>query len=197
MSDADRNLVDAHLKGDPMAFETIIRRYGPAVLGYLTKMAQNQHMAEDLFQETFSKVHQKAHTFRGQNLRPWVFAIASNTAFTRFRKKKLPVFSLDQTCPDGEHCPTAQIADPRQSADPARQAMDEERKSQVRKALMTLPEKQRATVILSYYHKLSYKQIAEALHCTIGAVKTNMFRALKKLAVELPDFRGGVDQCRI
>lgn len=196
MNESDRKLADAHLRGDQAAFEAIVRRYGPAVLGYLTKMTHNPHKADDLFQETFRKVHQKMHLFAGEDLRPWIFAIASNTAFSGLRKEKhLPVFSLDRPCTDGINCPAAQIAD-RKEADPARQAIRAEQKQQVRKALMELPVKQRATVILSYYHKLSYKQIAEALHCTVGAVKIHMFRAMKKLAEELPDLRGGVEECR-
>ena len=197
MSESDRNLVDAHLAGDQEAFEGLLRRYGPSVLGYLTKMTHNTHQAEDLFQETFRKVHQKLRSFAGSDLRPWIFAIASNTAFSHFRRgRALPVISADRLCADGVHCPAGQIADAEQ-LDPARQAILEEQKNQVRKALMNLPEKQRATVILSYYHKLSYRQIAEALDCTAGAVKSHMFRAMKKLAGELPDLRGGVDPCRI
>jgi RNA polymerase sigma factor (sigma-70 family) len=57
---------------------------------------------------------------------------------------------------------------------------------------MRLPEQQRITLVLNYYQKLSYKQIAETLNCSIGTVKTTMFRALKRLAVLLPD--GGEGQ---
>lgn len=197
MNESDRNLIDAHLAGNQAAFEAIIRRYGPAVLGYLTKMTHNPHQAEDFFQDTFRKVHQKAHTFAGTDLKSWIFTIASNAAFTGFRKeKRMPAFSLDQPCTDGINCPAAQIADVKET-DPGRQAIRAEQKQQVRKALMDLPEKQRATVILGYYHRLSYKQIADALDCSIGAVKTHMFRAMKKLAEDLPDLRGGTDSCRI
>lgn len=194
MDSTDRNLVDAYLGGETTAFEQIIRRHGPAVLGYLTKMTHNPDKAEDLFQETFHKAYRKAGTFRGDHLRPWLLAIATNTALTdRRRTRRLAFVSLD--CSDGAHCP--QLADPDTAADPRREILLEERKGQVRRALMSLPEKQRAAVILYYYHKLTYPQIADALGCTLGTVKTSMFRALKTLAGRLPSLSGGIEECRI
>ncbi|MHC4525034.1 MAG: RNA polymerase sigma factor, partial [Planctomycetota bacterium] len=68
---SDRNLMDAYLGGEKSAFEALIRRHGAAVLGYLVKMTQNKDHAEDLFQETFQKVHENAEKFTGDNLRPW------------------------------------------------------------------------------------------------------------------------------
>ncbi len=197
MSESDRKLADAHIQGEAGAFEALVRRYGPAVLGYLTKMTHNPHQAEDFFQETFRKVYQKLHTFTGDDLKPWIFAIAANTAFSGFRKEKhRPAVSIDQPCPDGVNCPGLQMEDTKE-ADPALAAIREEQKQQVRKALRELPEKQRAAVILFYYHKFSYFQIADALQCSIGAVKTQLFRAMKQLADRLPDSCGGADECRI
>ena len=69
-------------------------------------------------------------------------------------------------------------------------SLDEQRQ-QVRDALDQLPEQQRAALILSYYHKLTYQQIAELLGCSINTVKTHVFRALKKMAALLPDPAGG------
>lgn len=189
MDDSDRNLIQAHLSGQPAAFETILRRYGPGVLGYLTKMTKHPQQAEDYFQETFRKVHLKANTFTGENLRPWIFTIATNTALSGMKKEsKYKAVSIHNSasCEDGQHCPAMQIADPAEKTDPAKQVELEETKNQVRQVLLSLPEKQRTAVILSYYHKMSYKDIAESLNCSIGAVKTSIFRSLKKLAVKLP-----------
>ena len=77
--DCDKSLVRACLKGDGAAFEEIIRRYGPSLLGYLTKMADASDRAEDLFQETFKRAYEKMHTFNGDNLRPWLFTAGLRT----------------------------------------------------------------------------------------------------------------------
>jgi len=192
----DRNLMDAYLAGDAGAFETLVRRHGAAVLGYLVKMTQNKDHAEDLFQETFQKVHEKAGSFTGENLRPWVLTIATNAAIARWRKeKKHATVSLAAPvgCSDRVHCPTLENTIPAAGPWPDQQAELDETRRTVRDALDTLPAQQRAALILSYYHQLSYKQIAASLGCSVGSVRTHLFRALKKMAALLPNPAGGVE----
>ncbi|MHC4238082.1 MAG: RNA polymerase sigma factor [Planctomycetota bacterium] len=71
--------------------------------------------------------------------------------------------------------------------------MPHEKRKQVRAALETLPTQQRAALILNYYHQMTYKQIAESLDCSVGSVRTHLFRALKKMAAVLPNPAGGVE----
>jgi RNA polymerase sigma-70 factor, ECF subfamily len=194
MEHNDRILIEAHLSGSAEAFETIIRRHGPAVYGYLVKMVKDTHKADDLFQETFRKAYEKVGDFRGMDLRPWIYAIATHTALNSFRKEKQThTVSLDgqSACSDGKHCLVADNVVSDSAMEPSEILETQEKRRQVRNALMKLPSQQRTTLILSYYQKLTYKQIAEALNCSVGTVKTNMFRALKRLAVLLPDSTGG------
>jgi RNA polymerase sigma-70 factor (ECF subfamily) len=192
----DRNLMDAYLTGEDGAFEALVRRHGAAVLGYLVKMTRNKDQADDLFQETFQKVHENAARFKGDNLRPWVFKIATNAAFDCWRKeKKHAAVSLNSLagCSDGEHCPTLENTLPSTMPEPDQQAELHEKRQRVRTALATLPKQQRAALILNYYHQLTYKQIAESLGCSVGSVRTHLFRALKKMATLLPNPAGGVE----
>jgi RNA polymerase sigma-70 factor (ECF subfamily) len=194
MEHNDRILIEAHLSGSAEAFETIVRRHGPAVYGYLVKMVKDPNKADDLFQETFQKAYEKVGDFRGMDLRPWIYAIATRNALNSFRKEKQThTVSLneDTACPDGRCCLSIDnIASDTQN-EPLKILETEERRRHVKDALMKLPQQQRVTLVLSYYQKMSYKQIAEALNCSVGTVKTNMFRALKRLAVLLPDSAGG------
>ena len=193
MTKTDRNLIDDHLNGDKSAFAAIVDRYGPAVFGYLIKMCRNQQQAEDFFQETFQRVHRKAHAFRGEMIKPWLFKIATNIALNGFKKaKRMPVISLDSTgnCANG-NCSPIECADAA-AADPAETAQKSEHALLVRRAIQDLPAKQRTTLILAYYDKLSYSQIAEVLGCSLGTVKSQMFRALKTLRQTLPDVVGGL-----
>ena len=75
----------------------------------------------------------------------------------------------------------------RDAADPVDEAVRQEQKEQVRRAIESLPVGQRAALVLAYYQQLSYQEVAEALGCSVGAVKTQMSRALAKLARRLPD----------
>jgi len=193
MESTDKSLIEAHIKGDPKAFGELVRRYGNGLLGYLTRMSQNRHEAEDLFQETFKRVHEKAHTFRGSQFKSWLFRIATNAAIDGMRKGKgKRMVSLNQkldcTDGDGEELSAVALAD--DSQEPSQEAAKAEQVRQVREAVMSLPSRQRATLVLAYYQQLSYPEVAKVLGCSLGTVKTQMFRALKTLGQKLPDVQG-------
>ncbi len=190
MVKTDKSLIDAHIKGDTTAFGEIVRRYGDGLLGYLTRMTGSVVQAEDLFQETFKRVHEKADTFRGNRIKSWLFTIATNVAIDGFRRDgRLQVTSLNQKldCTDGQERELGAVAVADNSHEPSQKAIMAERKEQVRQALELLPAKQRATLVLAYYQQLSYPEVAQVLDCSVGTVKTQMYRALKTLAQRLPD----------
>jgi len=193
MVKTDKSLIDAHLQGDTTAFGELVRRYGDSVLGYLIRMTGSREKAEDFFQETFKRIHEKADTFRGTRLKSWLFAIATNVAIDGMRKsRRLQVVSLNQKLDcDDENCQelsTIAVAD--NSYEPSQKAIMAEQKEQVRQALELLPARQRATLVLAYYQQLSYPEVAQVLGCSVGTVKTQMYRALKTLAQRLPDISG-------
>lgn len=188
MDGLDESLVAAHLRGDPAAFRELVRRYGDSVLGYLFRMTGSRDQAEDLFQETFKRVHEKARTYRGGSFKSWLFTIATRvTIDTARRRKRLTILPLnrDTDCEDDPAPLEAVVA--QDAPDPVDEAVKEEQKEQVRRAIESLPVGQRAALVLAYYQQLSYQEVAETLGCSVGAVKTQMSRALAKLARKLPD----------
>lgn len=189
MMNTDESLIEAHCMGDQKAFGEIVNRYGDSVLGYLTKMTGDKEQAEDLFQETFRRVHEKSHTFKGSEFKSWLFKIATNVTYDGFRKKhrresivKSVSFNNDTDCDD----PISSVAADN-SSNPSIATAKAEQVEQVRHAVESLPEKQKAALVLTYYQQLSYREAALALDCSIGTVKTQMFRALKTLAQKLPE----------
>ena len=193
MDKTDKSLIDAHLQGDSEAFGELVRRYGDSLLGYLTKICRNREQAKDLFQETFRKVHEKAHTLKSSHFKSWLYTIATRVAMDGSRRNnRVRMVSLNQPggC-DGDNCPElGAVATAEETRDPSQEAVMAEQKEQVRRALESLPERQRVTVVLAYYQGLSYREVATALNCSIGTVKTQMFRALRTLAQRLPDVSG-------
>ena len=95
---------------------------------------------------------------------------------------------LDCTEQDGEELSAVALAD--DSREPSQEAVKAEQIQQVRDAIMSLPSRQRATLVLAYYQQLSYTEVAKILGCSLGTVKTQMFRALKTLGQKLPDVQG-------
>jgi len=190
MENTDKSLIEAHCQGDPTAFSELVRRYGDSILGYLMRMSGNHHQAEDLFQETFKRVHEKAHTFRGGKFKSWLFTIATNVAIDGLRRRRrMQVVSLNQrldcTDQDSEELSAVALAD--DSREPSQEAAKAEQAELVRDAIESLPARQRATLVLAYYQQLSYPEVAKVLDCSLGTVKTQMSRALRTLAQKLPD----------
>ena len=135
-------------------------------------------------------MHEKAHTFRGPQFKGWLFKIATRVALDGIRRgKRIKAVSLNQQIdcdnPNSEQLGAVALAD--NSCNPSEQALKAEQTEQVRQAIGSLPSKQRATLVMAYYQQLSYPEVAEVLGCSVGTVKTQMFRALKTLAHKLPE----------
>jgi len=196
MENTDRSLIDAHRRGDRTAFGELVRRYGDSVLGYLLRMCGDREQAEDLFQETFKRVHEKAHQLRGNQFKPWLFTIATRVAVDSLRRRRrLRVASLNQKldCADSESKELGAVAVADDSCNPSNEAVRAEQKEQVRQAVESLPAKQRATLVLAYYQQLSHTEVAQVMGCSIGTVKTQMYRALRTLARKLPEIGEGLE----
>jgi len=188
MMNTDESLIAAHCRGDQNAFGEILHRYGDSVLGYLIRMTGDKEQAEDLFQETFKRVHEKSHTFKGSEFKSWLFKIATNVTYDGFRKKQRTQSQgrkVSFNDMDGEEMVSVSVAD--NSFNPSVATVKAEQVEQVRQAVESLPDKQKAALVLTYYQHLSYREVAMALDCSIGTVKTQMYRALKTLAQKLPE----------
>ena len=188
MENTDKSLIEAHCQGDSTAFGEIVRRYGDGILGYLMRMTGNREHAEDLFQETFKRVHEKSHTLRGSEFKSWLFKIATNTALDGLRRK-IRIRSREKSLnfSDCEREQNAALAVADYSRNPSAEVEKAEQIEQVRQAIVSLPDRQRATLVLAYYQQLSYHQVAMVLGCSVGTVKTQMYRALRTLAQKLPE----------
>ncbi|MHC4193258.1 MAG: RNA polymerase sigma factor [Planctomycetota bacterium] len=196
MQSTDESLINAHCRGDEMAFGELVRRYGGSLLGYLTRMSGDKEQAEDLFQETFKRVHEKAHTFRGSRFKPWLFSIATRVAIDGLRRRRrLPLLWVNSKTDCSENncggLDAVTVAD--NSPNPLEEAAKAEQAENVRQTIELLPTKQRATLVLAYYQQLSYQEVADVLGCSIGTVKVQMYRALRTLARRLPNVSGATE----
>ena len=180
MERTDELLMEAYRDGDQSAFPPLVYRYKTLLYGYLMRMVNNSEIAEDCFQETFLRVHRKAHTYRsGAKFKSWLYTIATRIAIDRLRSSTRR--------PQSEPLEETESSD----SDPAESAAQTELRSTVQAAIETLPPKQRVALILAYYQGHTYPEVAQIMGCSLGTVKTHMSRALKKLATLLP--QGGLD----
>src|SRR6188474_2535262 len=168
----DSALVTICLSGRREAFDVIVERHRRTVYQVCYRFVNNHEDASDLAQDAFVRAWRGLKNFKGQSaLSTWLYRIAVNVSLNRVSARTPAMDPIDST----DH-----VADLR--IEGAQHAMiREERAVAVRKAIASLPDKQRATLILRTYHDMSHQQIADVLGSSAGAVKANFFHALNNL----------------
>jgi len=166
----ERILIDRLRAGDRGAVEEIVERYKRPVFAFIIRMIGNRETAEDLFQETWLRVVRSAGSFRGDaKISTWLFRIALNLCRDHVRRAgKYTEIPLDDIEP--------LTFGP--GIDPIRMLQAEEVKSMV----MELPVKMREVIVLRFYHDLDDREIAAAVGCPAGTVKTRYHRAVNILS---------------
>jgi RNA polymerase sigma-70 factor (ECF subfamily) len=168
----DSELVAVAAHGDREAFDVLVERHRRTVYQVCYRFVNNHEDASDLAQDAFVRAWKGLKNFKGQSaLSTWLYRIAVNVCLNRVSAKTPAMEPIDAS----DH-----VADVR--IEGAQHAMiREERAVAVRKAIASLPDKQRATLILRTYHDMSHQQIADVLGSSVGAVKANFFHALNNL----------------
>jgi RNA polymerase sigma-70 factor (ECF subfamily) len=170
-------------EGDAGSFELLLNKYRRPVVNYLNRMVQNQAVAEELAQEAFLRVYRARGTYEpAAKFTTWLFRIATHLALNSLRDSKHQRKEQSLEGVDSERQPL-QLVDGR--ANREEQFVAEARLAAVREAIASLPEKQRAAVLLHKYEGMGYVQIADALGCSVSAVKSLLFRAYESLRLSL------------
>ena len=165
-------LLVAHREGDRDAFSHLVERYRRPVFGYLVRCGIAEADRDDLFQEIFIKIHQRADQYdTTRPLHPWLFTVVANTVRTYVRKQKLrsyfvwaPASDIEDGAPDAESLASAQ-----------------QTKAWLECAIQALPMPQREVLILATIENLPLKDIASILEMPINTVKTHVRRARLRL----------------
>ncbi|NNM84472.1 MAG: sigma-70 family RNA polymerase sigma factor [Phycisphaerales bacterium] len=176
----DEQLLAAYLKGDESALSELVSRYQQELFSFLQRFVNDAAVADDLFQETFVQVFRHAASFDlKRKFRPWLFTIAANRARDYLRlTMRQPTVSLDGGgSSDGEG---GTLADRLKSDEPTPldNAQLGEDARRVREVIDRLSPIYREVLLLSYFNRFAYQEIAEMLHLPIGTVKSRLHGAL-------------------
>jgi RNA polymerase sigma-70 factor (ECF subfamily) len=167
----EQALVEASLAGRTGAFDVIVERYRRQVYQLCYRFVGNHEDASDLAQDVFIRAYRGLRGFRARaSLGTWLYRIAVNVSLNRMAVKTPRTEALE----DREHRDAGTEL-------PDTALLREERAAEVRAAIVRLPSKQRATLILRVYHDLPHQEIADILGSSVGAVKANFFHALANL----------------
>ena len=181
---ADEELVEDYLEGDVVAFRVIIERYHDALMGFLTRLTGQRQLAEDVFQDTFLQLHQSLETFdSSRRFKPWLFTIAANKGRDALRKiQRRPTVSLSATMDDSGEGRSFVDLMGEDDPDITRSLSDEDRSALVQSAVDRLTPRLREVLLLAYFQRMSYAQIAEVCSIPLGTVKSRLHAAVSGFA---------------
>ena len=172
MADADAELVLQTQSGSPAAFETLVRNHQRMIHSLTFRMTGSLADAEDLAQETFIRAYAQIGTFRGTaKFSTWLYRIAMNTCLN-WRQSEARRFQLHANC--AEEISAQHLNGENSSA-------DTQSNQQVQAALLKLPAKQRAAIVLTIYDGLNHAEAAQILGCSETTVSWRVFAARRKL----------------
>jgi len=173
--DIASNVIAKAQEGDETAFTQIVEAFQIPVFNLCYRMIGDGKEAEDAAQESFLRAHLAISKYDSE--RPfgtWLLSIAAHFCIDQQRKRKLPVIDIDEyleeTAPD------------RKTPNPESVTIEKEGQAQIQKILLTLPDLDRAAIILRYWQEFSEEEICQTLDLSISAVKSRLHRARRKLA---------------
>jgi RNA polymerase sigma-70 factor (ECF subfamily) len=170
--------------GDEASFDLLLRKYRLPLVNFLFRMVRDAATAEDLTQEVFLRVYRARKQYSpSAKFTTWLFRIATNLALNSVRdnRHRRADVSID--------VPVEEDEAPREL--PAREMridehmIERDRSEFIRRAVSSLPEKQRVAVLLHKYEEMDYGEIAKVLECSESALKSLLFRAYETLRVQL------------
>ncbi len=172
MTRDDRDLIERFKRGDPSGFADLIRKYENRIYGLCRHMMGDADDAQDAAQDVFVKVYGNLKTYRpDSSLYTWLYRITVNTCLD-YRKKKHPESFEDE--PAIDKLPSARPL-------PDRLYESKETGHLIEEALRRLPKAFKAVIVLKEIEGLSYEEISEVLHTSVGTVKSRISRAREEL----------------
>jgi len=172
----DQMLVERVQKGDKAAFDLLIRKYQHRIVSLVSRYVSDQAEALDVAQEAFIKAYRAIGNFRGDSaFYTWLYRIAINTAKNWLVAARRRPISLDIDPGDSEGFePFAALRD---GDTPEHLALTDEIGEAINRAVEELPEELRTAILLRELEGMSYEEIAQAMDCPVGTVRSRIFRA--------------------
>ncbi|MEJ2060105.1 MAG: RNA polymerase sigma factor RpoE [Gammaproteobacteria bacterium] len=175
-SETDDELVRRVQQGDRAAFDMLVLKYQHKIVNLIMRYVHDPHTAMDVAQEAFIKAYRGLAHFRGDSaFYTWLYRIAINTAKNHLvaQGRRIPDNDLDAQ----EAEQFAGESALRESGTPERELLTEEIKRTVLEAIEGLPEDLKTAITLRELEGMSYEEIAQAMDCPIGTVRSRIFRA--------------------
>ena len=182
---SDGELLQQYMQGDEAAFREIVNRYRNSLYAFLKQFLNRTDLVEDVFQETFLQLFSSRKSFDpSRPLRPWLFTIAANKAKDALRKAQRASAIPIGTISDTQDMSFDEMVNTLSSdtSVPYDEVERGETAAQVGEVIANMPENLREILILAYFNRFSYKQMADVLSIPIGTVKSRLHTAVARFA---------------
>ena len=185
----EKALIARCKRGDLDAFNELIKKYEKPVYNFAYRLTGRYDDAQDVAQDAFVRVYNAIGSFRGDaSFSTWLFRITTNVFLDERKKTRAhPTSSLDEYIATEESSMARQVEDPSPTPEMLTEGM--ERSQLLEQAIQSLPEYQRAMVVLYHTEQKSYEEIAEIMDMPIGTVKSRLNRARLALKEKLTPIR--------
>ena len=172
----DQALVARVQQGDKRAFDLLVSRYQHRIIKLVSRFVRNRDDAMDVAQDTFIKAYRALGNFRGESaFYTWLYRIAINTAKNHLTAIARRPVEVNLTDADGEEIPLEALQ--QETETPEKILLVAEIKKTIFATIDSLQEDLRTAIMLREIDGLSYEEIAAAMECPIGTVRSRIFRA--------------------
>jgi len=172
----DEDLVLRVQQGDKSAFDLLVIKYQHKIIQLVNRYVKDPSEAQDVAQEAFIKAYRALGNFRGDSaFYTWLYRIAINTAknYLVSRSRRSSDYEVDvQDAEAIENAPQLQGMET-----PERVLLNQEIVDTINTAIEKLPEEMRTAIMMREFDGMSYEEIAEAMDCPVGTVRSRLFRA--------------------
>jgi len=182
---SDAELLQSYASGDEAAFREIVNRYKNSLYAFLRQFLNQPDLVDDVFQETFLQLFTSRESFDpSRPLRPWLFTIAANKAKDALRKAQRTSAIPIGTLTEADDMSFDEVLNTLSSdnAVPYDEVERSETAARVSEVIANMPENLREILILAYFNRFSYKQMADILSIPIGTVKSRLHTAVARFA---------------
>lgn len=188
-ADSDLRLVERTVAGDQRAYELLVIKYQRRIERLVGRMVRDTDLVADITQETFLRAYRALHQFRGEaQFYTWLYRIAVNTAKKALvDMKRNPVVTESALRGSSDSEDETSFLDRELISDetPETVLAAQEIAAAVNAAMEALPEDLRQAVTLREIEGLSYEEIAVAMECPIGTVRSRIFRAREAISARV------------
>jgi len=183
-TELDKDLVRRVQQGDKSAFDLLVIKYQHRIIQLVNRYVKDPSEAQDVAQEAFIKAYRALGNFRGDSaFYTWLYRIAINTAknYLVSRNRRYSDYQVDiQDAEQVENAPQLKGIDT-----PEYMLINDEIVAVIKLAIEKLPEEMKIAIMLREFEGMSYEEIAQAMECPVGTVRSRIFRAREAIDEKL------------